>query len=72
MTSRGFSLVEELVPLTVLASLAAQHGLRSCSLYSLGHASPAAVAHSISCLMGCGISSDQGSNLCPLRWQAGS
>ena len=46
--------------LTALASLVAEHGLQ-------GAQGSVVVAHRLS-----GIFSDQGSNLCPLHWQADS
>ncbi|KAJ8790387.1 hypothetical protein J1605_021464 [Eschrichtius robustus] len=36
------------------------------------HAGSVVVAHGPSCSAACGIFPDQGSNLCPLRWQADS
>ena len=36
------------------------------------HAGSVAVAHGPSCSTACGIFPDQGSNLCPLHWQADS
>ena len=36
------------------------------------HAGSVVVAHGPSCSVACGIFPDQGSNLCPLRWQADS
>ena len=36
------------------------------------HAGPAIVAHGPSCSAACGIFPDQGSNPCPLHWQADS
>ena len=38
----------------------------------LQSAGPAAVAHGPSCSAACGIFPDQGSNPCPLHWQADS
>ena len=36
------------------------------------HAGSVVVAHGLSCSVACGILPDQGSNLCPLHWQADS
>ncbi|KAJ8782455.1 hypothetical protein J1605_010163 [Eschrichtius robustus] len=36
------------------------------------HAGSVVVAHGPSCSAACGIFPDQGSNLCPLHWQADS
>ena len=36
------------------------------------HAGSAVTAHGLCCSMGCGIFPDQGSNPCPLHWQADS
>ena len=43
-------------------------------LWSLGsrHAGSVVVAHGLSCSAACGIFPDQGSNPCPLHWQADS
>ena len=51
-------------PLTAVASLFEEHGLLS--------AGSVAVAHRLSCSAACGILPDQGSNPCPLHWQADS
>ena len=51
-------------PLTVAASLVAEHRLQS--------AGSAIVAHGPSCSAACGIFPDQGPNPCPLHWQADS
>ena len=63
--------------LTAAASLAAEHRLQLCpasvvAAPRLQSAGSAAVAHGLSCSTGCGIFPDQGSNLWPLHWQAGS
>ena len=50
--------------LIVVASLAAEHGLQSTG--------SVVVAHRLSCSTACGIFLDQGSNPCPLHWQADS
>ena len=51
-------------PLTIAASLVAEHRLR--------RAGSVIVAHGLSSSAACGIFPDQGSNLCPLHWQADS
>ena len=51
-------------PLTVVASPFASTGSR--------RAGSVAVAHRLSCSAACGIFPDQGSNPCPLHWQADS
>ena len=47
---------------------------RPLLLWSTGsrHAGSAVVAHGLSCSVACGIFPDQGSNPCPLHWQADS
>ena len=51
-------------PLTIAASLVAEHRLR--------RAGSVIVAHGPSCSTACGNFPDQGSNPCPLHWQADS
>ena len=51
-------------PLTIAASLVAEHRLQMRRLSSCGSRA--------SCSMACGIFPDQGSNPCPLHWQADS
>ena len=51
-------------PLTIAASLVVEHRLQMRRLSS--------VAHGPSCSAACGIFPDQGSNPCPLHWQADS
>ena len=51
-------------PLTIVASLVAEHRPR--------RAGSVIVAHGPSCSAACGIFPDQGLNLCPLHWQADS
>ena len=51
-------------PLTIVASLAGSTGSR--------HAGSVVVAHGPSCSAACGIFPKQGSNPCPLHWQADS
>ena len=47
-------------------------GFSSWWLLLVQNMSSVVVAHGFNCSMACGISPDQGSNLCPLHWQAGS
>ena len=61
---RGSSPAAARGPLTVVASLVA--ALR------LERVDSVVVAHRFSCPMACETFPDQGSNLCPLYWQAGS
>ena len=61
---RGLLFVAVRGLLIVVASLVAEHGLRS--------AGSVVVAHGLSCSAACGIFPDQGSNPCPLHWQADS
>ena len=51
-------------PLTVVASLVAEHRLQMRRLSNCGSRAQL--------LCGCGIFPDQSSNLCPLHWQADS
>ena len=51
-------------PLTIVASLVAEHKLQTRRLSN--------VAHGPSRFAACGIFPDQGSNPCPLHWQADS
>ena len=51
-------------PLTVAASLVAEHRLQTRRLSNCGHGPSRSAA--------CGIFPDQGSNPCPLHWQADS
>ena len=69
---------------TAVASLAREHGLQARGPQQLWHTGPAAAArrlqsagsvvvvHRPSCSAACGIFPDQGSNPCPLHWQADS
>ena len=71
-------------PLIAVASPAAEHVLQACGLQQLGHAGSVVVAcglqstgsavaaHRPSRSAACGIPPDQGSNPCPLHWQADS
>ena len=42
-----------------------------CGAQALGALASVVVVHGLSCSVACGIFLDQGSNLCPLHWQAG-
>ena len=46
--------------------------LLSCGARALGTRASVVVAHELSCSAACGIFPDQGSNPCPLHWQADS
>ena len=43
-----------------------------CTAWTLGHESSVVVTHGLISSAACGILPDQGSNLCPLRWQVDS
>ena len=43
-----------------------------CEALALGMWTSVVVAHGLHCLVACGIFPDQGSNWCPLHWQAES
>ena len=55
-------------PLAIAASLVAEHRLQTRRLSSCGKKKK----HGPSCSAACGILPDQGSNPCPLHWQADS
>ena len=55
--------------LTAVASLVEQ-GLWACGLQQLWLVGSIVVAHQLSCPRASGIFPHQGSNLCPLHWQA--
>ena len=71
-------------PLIAVASLVVEHGLKAHGLQWLWHTGSVVVArglqstgsvvmvHGPSCSAACGIFLDQGSNPCPLHWQADS
>ena len=59
---RAFSSCGKREPLTIAASLVAEHRLQTRRLSSCGTQA--------SCSAACGIFPDQGSNPCPLHWQA--
>ena len=58
--------------LIAVASVVAEHGLQTCRFQQLQYVGSVAVARRLSCSVACGIFLDQGSNLCPLHWQADS
>ena len=58
--------------LSVVASLIAEHRLSAHRLWQLLHAGSVVVVHRLSCSVARGIFLDQGSNLCPVHWQADS
>ena len=73
IAAQGFSLVVEsrgysLVVVHRLFTVAASH----CRAQALRHMGSAVVAHRSICSSACGIFSDQGSSLCPLRRQVDS
>ena len=53
-------------------SWALEHRLSSCGAQAVGVQASVVVAHGFSCSAACGIFPDQGSNPCPLHWQADS
>ena len=55
-------------------SVRASHcgGFSCCRAWALGTRASVVVAHGSSCSAACGIFPDQGSNPCPLHWQADS
>ena len=58
--------------LTAAASLVADHGLYMPGFQELQHVGSVVAAPGLSCSEACGIFLDQGSNPCPLHWQADS
>ena len=58
-------------PLSSCAWAARSCGFPCCRAQALGHVG-SIVVHGFRCLMACGIFLDQGSNPCPLHWQADS
>ena len=69
---RGLLFVAVRGLLNAVASLVAKHRLKVHSLQQLWHTGSVVMAHGLSCSAACGIFPDQGSNLCPLHWQADS
>ena len=47
-------------------------GFSCCGVQALGMRAPVVVTHGLRCSAACGIFPDQGSNTCPLHWQADS
>ena len=47
-------------------------GFSCCRVWALGHTGSVAMVHGLSCSAAFEIFLKQGSNLCPLYWQAGS
>ena len=61
--------------LSAVSSLVGEHGLSSLGSRlscSREHRFNGCGTHGLSCSTACGIFPDQGSNLCPLHWQADS
>ena len=58
--------------LIVVASLVAKHRLQARGLQQVQRMGSVVVAQGLSCSTARGIFPDQGSNLCPLHWQADS
>ena len=81
---RGLLFVAVCGLLITVASLVVEHGPQARRLQQLWHVGSVVVArglqstgsvvvaHGLSCSVACGIFPDQGSNLCPLHWQADS
>ena len=81
---RGLLFIAVYGLLTAVASLVVEHRLQAHGLQQLQHtgsvvvarglqsAGSVVVAHGLSCSTACGIFPDQGSNPCPLHWQADS
>ena len=53
-------------------SICSQRGFSCCGAWALGVLASVVVALRLSCSIACVIFPDQGSNLCPLNWQADS
>ena len=73
-SERGLLFVAVRGLLIEVASLVAKHGRAgfiSCGSWALERRL-SCCAHGLSCSEACGIFPDQGSNLCPLHWQADS
>ena len=64
IAARGLSLVAAHGLLVAVASLVVEHGLQGTG--------SVVVVYGLSCPVACGIFADQGSNPCPLHWQADS
>ena len=72
MGSGGHSLTAVQGLLVAVASLVAERRLQALRLQPLQQASSVVLFHKPSCFEACGIFLDEGSNLCPLHWQADS
>ena len=70
--SRSYSLVAVFRLLIAVSSLVAEHRLSVTQVLVVMACGLIVVAHRLSCPVACGIFLDQGSDLCPLRWQADS
>ena len=70
--SRGYSLVVPRELLIMVASLVSKHGLWVCGTQQLWLVGSTAVVHRLWCSVACGISLDQGLNLCLLHQQVDS
>ena len=68
----AFSSCGERGLLIAVASLVVKHRLQVHGLQQLWHVGSVVVAHGLICSAACGIFLDQGSNPCPLHWQADS
>ena len=70
------SLVSVCGLLITVTSLVIEHGLwstwTSVAVVGLSSFASRALGHGLSCSTACGIFLDQGSDLCPLHWQADS
>ena len=83
-SKKGLLFVAERELLIAVTSLVTEHGLQAHGLQQLQHVGSVVVAsglqstgsvvvaHGFSCSSACGIFLDQGSNPCPLLWQADS
>ena len=73
MAARGLSLVAARGDYSSLGCVGfSLRWLHFCGAWALGTQASVVVAHGLSCSAACGIFPDQGSNLCPLHWQADS
>ena len=72
--SGGHSLVEVRDLLSAVASLVAEHRLKDAGSVVVAprfqHTGSVVMAHRLSCSSACGVFPEQGSNPCPLHWQA--
>ena len=58
--------------LSLVAAASRCSGFSYCGARAVGTQASVVAAHRLSCFAICGIFSDQGSNPCPLHWQADS